>query len=124
MSYIHPGQTVTSVTTDPHAPNRSNSVPQDRIRAGKRKVSVPVCAHDQDDNSAAESANAGRSRRSGKTTRRTTRAPAALPTAESTPPTSNSAAKRKATSVMSEDDSDYVDSSEDEHTHFFIQNSL
>ena len=43
---------------------------------------------------------------------------------ESTPPTSNSAAKRKATSVMSEDDSDYVDSSEDEHTHFFIQNSL
>ena len=36
-------------------------------------------------------------------------------TTESMPPTSNSAAKRKAGSVVSEDDSDYIDS-EDEHT--------
>ena len=44
---IHPGQTATSVTTEPHVSYRSRSVPPDRIRAGKRKVSTLVCARGQ-----------------------------------------------------------------------------
>ena len=66
-----------------------------------------------------ESANAGRSRRSGKTARRTSTVLGALQTTESMPPTRNSTVKRKAESVVSDEDSDYqwyVDS-ESEHTH-------
>ena len=113
---IHPGQTATSVTAESQVPYRSSRVPPDQNRAGKRKISAPVYDNDQHEFNAAKSTNTGCGRRSRKTTRRTARAPAALPTIESTPPTSNSAAKRKAASVVSENDSDYVDS-EDEHTH-------
>ena len=112
---IHPGQTATSVTAASQVPYRSSSVTPDQNRAGKRKVSAPVYDNDQHDFNAAKSTNTGCSRRSGKAARRTANVPTALQTTESTPPTSNSAAKRKAENVISDSDSDYIDS-EDEHT--------
>ena len=112
---IHPGQTATSVTAESQVPYRSSRVPPDQNRAGKRKVSAPVYDNDQHEFNAAKSTNTGCSRRSGKAARRTANVPTALLTTESTPPTSNSAAKRKAERGISDSDSDYIDS-EDEHT--------